>query len=100
MGSLFRPKYPPSGMTFKDAKAAGALRESDIWWLKYRASGRIIRESSGTANEKEAERLLKVKEGRAEEGKPILPRADKVTVRELIWKDRLSSAPTSHLKSR
>jgi integrase len=83
MGSIYRPKYAPEGQTFKEAKAAGTLRESAVWRLKYRAGGRIVRESSGTENQQEARRLLRLREGAAEEGKVTLPRADKVTVREL-----------------
>jgi integrase len=71
-------------MTWAAAKAAGALRESDVWWLKYRdARGVIVRESSGTEKHEDAKRLLRVREGAAAEGKPTTPRADKVTVAEL-----------------
>jgi hypothetical protein len=56
---------------------------SATWWLKYRAGGRIVRQSSGSDKEKQARKLLAVREGAAAEGKVILPRADKVTVREL-----------------
>lgn len=49
-----------------------------IWWVKYYVNGRPIRESTGTAKEKEAERFLKAREGRAAAGLPLLPRADRV----------------------
>jgi integrase len=75
MGSLFRPKY---------RTADGTLKESTVWWLKYRASGRLVRESSETEKETEAKRLLRLREGAAEEGRAIVPRADKVTVGELL----------------
>jgi len=83
VGSLFRPKYPPSGWKFADAKAAGVLKTSDVWWLKYRANGRVIRESSGTDKRDEAMRLLKRKEGAAVEGRPVIMREDKVTITQL-----------------
>jgi integrase len=83
MGSIYKPKYAPDGQTFAQAKAAGTLRESAVWWLKFRAGGRIVRQSSGTEKEKEAKRLLALREGAAAEGKVILPRGDKITVREL-----------------
>jgi integrase len=75
MGSIFRPTY---------RAADGTRRAAAVWWLKYRAQGRIIRESSGTENRKAAERTLRIKEGAAEEGRPVIPRADKVTVGDLL----------------
>jgi integrase len=84
MGSLYRRKYAPAGQTYAEAKAAGTLREAGDWWMKYRhLHGVIHRESTGTANHADAKRLLKLREGRAAEGKPILPRADKVTIDEI-----------------
>ncbi len=83
MGSLYRPKYPPAGMSYAEAKAAGLLRQSEVWWLKYRVNGRVMRESSGTTSYEEAKRLLKLREGRAAEGKPLMPRAARLTVAEL-----------------
>jgi integrase len=74
MGCIYRPRY----------KAAdGTLKASGVWWLKYRANGREIRESSCTDNREEAKRLLKRKEGAAAEGRPIVPHADRVKVSEL-----------------
>src|SRR4029453_3636443 len=85
MGSLYKPKYAPTGMTLAEAKAAGTLREVEQWWMKYRDQrGVIHRESSGTSNHADAKRMLKLREGRAAEGKPILPRADKVTGGDLL----------------
>ena len=83
MGSIYKPKYAPEGQTFSEAKTAGTLRESAVWWLKYRAGGRVVRQSSGSEHAQEARKLLRVREGAAAEGKVILPRADKVTIREL-----------------
>jgi len=84
VGSLYRRKYAPAGQTYAVAKAAGTLREAGDWWMKYRdLRGVIHRESSGTSNHADAKRLLKLREGRAAEGKPILPRADKVTIDEI-----------------
>ncbi len=85
MGSLFRPKYAPAGMSFKNAKADGLLKESAVWWLKYRdARGVLRRESAETEKEQEAKRLLKQREGAAVEGRVVMPRADKVTVGKLL----------------
>jgi hypothetical protein len=49
-----------------------------VWWCKYYANGRPIRESTGCAGEKEAGRILKAREGRVATGQPALPRADRV----------------------
>jgi len=84
MGSLFKPKYPPAGMTYKDASAGGLLKESAVWWVKYRANGRLMRESSESEKESVAKGLLKRRDGAAEEGRAIIPRADRVTVGELL----------------
>lgn len=74
MGSVYRPKYKARD---------GTIRESRVWWLKYRADGKIIRESSETGKRRMAEKLLKRREGAAEEGRPILPRANRITIRDL-----------------
>lgn len=58
--------------------------QSSILWLKYRdATGKVVRQSTGTDNLVEAKRLLKLREGQAASGMVIAPRVDKVTVAEL-----------------
>ena len=47
MGYLYRPKYAPPGQTYKEAKAAGKLIESHIWWAKWYADGRPRRRLDG-----------------------------------------------------
>src|SRR5262245_8589499 len=74
MGSLYRPKY-------RDRN--GECQQSAVWWLKYRMHGRVLRESSGTESEQQARRLLKRREGAVEEGRPIIPRAERLTVEQL-----------------
>ena len=74
MGSLYRPKYKARD---------GTIRESRVWWLKYRADGKIIRESSETDERRMAGKLLKLREGAAEEGRPILPGANRITIGDL-----------------
>jgi integrase len=56
---------------------------SRIWWAKYYINGRPVRESTGTAEEQEAERFLKVHEGRAAAGQPLVPRADRIRYEEV-----------------
>src|SRR5262252_8327795 len=76
MGSLYRPKFRATD---------GTLKLQTVWWLKYRdALGVMRRESSKTTKEREAKRLLKQREGAAVEGRVIAPRADRVTVAELL----------------
>jgi len=65
MGSVYRPKLKSGG-------------ESSVWWISYYADGKRFREPSGTENKRQAEDLLKEREGRVVTGQPILPRADKI----------------------
>lgn len=58
--------------------------DSDIFWLSYTDGGKRIRESTGSHDKKEAERILKDKEGRRARGEAVLPRADKVRYEELV----------------
>src|SRR5262249_44344792 len=57
-------------------------KRGSVWWCKYYVSGRAVRESTGKEKEKEAEQVLKVKEGGAATGLPALPRADKIRYEE------------------
>jgi len=41
----------------------GTRRVELTWWVKYYANGRAVRESTGTAKEREARRFLKAREG-------------------------------------
>ena len=54
-----------------------------IWWVKYYAGGRAIRQSTGTDSKEQARRFLKEREGRVATGQPILPRADRVRYEEI-----------------
>jgi hypothetical protein len=65
MGSIYRPKYK---------NAAGELVEVSVWWLKYRADGRIVRESTEPKTTKESivRGQLRVKEGDAGRGLPVV----------------------------
>jgi len=77
MGSIYRPKYK---------NAAGELVESSVWWLKYRANGTIVRESTEPKTTKEtiARRQLRVKDGDAERGIVTPPKVNRKTVAELL----------------
>jgi integrase len=58
-------------------------QRGEIWWVKYYTDGRPIRESTGTAKRKEAERFLKEREGRIAMGQPVLQRADRISYEEV-----------------
>jgi integrase len=55
---------------------------SPVWWAKYSAGARVIRQSTGTTDKRAAQRFLDSRVGRAAEGLPILPRADRVRYEE------------------
>jgi len=54
-----------------------------VFWVKYYADGRPIRESTGTKDKKQAARFLKGREGRIVLGQPVMPRADRVRYEEI-----------------
>lgn len=64
-------------------------KRGEIWWIKYYSSGKPIRESAGTTKQKEAERVLKSREGRSAAGLQPLPRVDRITYDELARDLRL-----------
>jgi hypothetical protein len=70
MGSLYHPKLKSGN-------------KASIWWAKYYANGRCVRESTGTDSEPQARRFLKDREGRAVAGQPIVPRVDKIRYDEI-----------------
>ena len=72
MGNVDRRPF-----TQRDGKTK---QQASIWWIKYRVQDRISRESSQTTNKQAASRLLNLREGAAAEGRPIIPRAERVTI--------------------
>ncbi len=58
-------------------------KRGSIWWIQFFRSGLALRESSGSKKRTDAERLLKAREGAIATGRPILPRADKITFDEI-----------------
>jgi integrase len=73
MGSLYKPKYK---------RKDGSIAESQVWWLKYYRDGRQMRESSESAKETVARRILRSREGDVEHGVPIAPKMGRVTFDE------------------
>jgi hypothetical protein len=70
-----------------------------VWWAKWYVDGRSMRESTGIATDddtipNEAKRFLKVREGKAASGEPVLRRADRIRYEE-IRKDLLEHYATT-----
>jgi hypothetical protein len=81
MGSLYHRKFT-NGET------------GPTWWIKYYVGGRPVRESTGTDDRKKAEDILKVKEGKAASGEPVLPRVDRIKYDEIAADLRTHYATT------
>jgi hypothetical protein len=60
-----------------------ARPNSPYFWMKYYVAGRPVRESTGTAKEKDARELLKRREGAAAEGRPVAPHLEKIRYEEV-----------------
>ena len=78
------------GRTYQRTGRAGELLPM-LWLDYYNAAGERCRESSGTTSRKEAERLLKEREGR-------VARGERVVSRKVTW-DGLRDALLDHYKS-
>lgn len=65
-----------------------------MWWMKYYVEGRPVYESTGQANEKQAERVLNERVGRVAVGAPIVPRLDRITYAEVVQDLRAHYAST------
>lgn len=74
MGTLYRPTYRRKDRT---------VRQWSVWWVQYYVEGRRVRESTGTTKRSEAERFLRLRVGRVAEGRPILPRVDRIRYDEI-----------------
>ena len=59
-------------------------KRGEVFWIKWYSGGRPMRESTGSRNQKEAERFLKDREGRVAMGAPILPKVQRTTVDTLL----------------
>jgi hypothetical protein len=74
-------------------------RRGKVWWVKYYANGRSVRESTEITGDSdtppaEAKRFLKVREGKAASGEPVIPRLDRLRYEE-IRKDLLEHYATT-----
>src|SRR5262245_37835606 len=82
MGAIFRPKYAPPGWKYADAKAAGVLRESEVWWVRFRQHGKTIRQSAETTSGQKARAFLREREGKIALNIPVSPEGDRLTLDE------------------
>src|SRR5437773_1730708 len=71
----------------KEQRLMGTLYErkgSSFYWADYvDTEGIRQRVSTGTADKKEAEDFLKIREGKVAEGVPVSPRIDRITFNEV-----------------
>lgn len=58
-------------------------RRGDTWWIKFRANGKTVRQSSHSTKESDASRLLKRRLGELAAGR-FAPQAERVTVGDLF----------------
>ena len=59
-------------------------KRGNTWWIKFYRAGRAIRESSGSAKEGDAKRLLRLREGDVERGIPLSPKVGRIRFEEAI----------------
>jgi hypothetical protein len=71
MGAIFRPKY-----TGRD----GVVRESAVWWARFRQHGKTVRQSTETADERKAQAVLREKEGKVALNIRVSPSGDRLTL--------------------
>lgn len=82
-GNVFRPKYAPPKTKYEDARNAGTLRESAVWWVRYNYRGKLHRECSGSTNRTDAVRLRKRRLGEIGRGQVIGPDVTRTTFEDL-----------------
>lgn len=70
------------GSIYKQKNKDGTLK-SKYWWIKYYRHGKPIRESARSTDYDHARKLMKMREGRVAEGKPLGINMEKVTIDEL-----------------
>lgn len=73
MGAIYRPKY-------RDRN--GEIRESAVWWARFRQHGKTVRQSTGTTSEPKAWDFLKQQEGKVALKIPVNVESDRLTVKE------------------
>lgn len=83
LGHILQHQYPPAGMTYREARLAGALQTAAPWWISYSHRGKRYEESSDSSNRMDAVRLLKRRLGEIGRGQLIGRDAERVTFEDL-----------------
>lgn len=73
MGAIFRPKY-----TGRD----GVIRESAVWWVRFRQHGKTVRQSTDTDNDHKARAFLREREGKVALNIHVSPQGDRLTLQD------------------
>lgn len=77
----------------------GELRlRGRVWWVRYYRDGRRFEESSGSAKEGDARRLLRLREGDVERGLPVSPKIGRLRFEEAA-QDLINEYKTNSRKS-
>jgi integrase len=71
MGAIFRPKY-------RDRN--GSVRESAVWWVRFRQHGRTVRQSTESTDERKALAFLREREGKVQLNILVSPKGDRLTL--------------------
>jgi integrase len=75
MGAIYRP-------TYRDRQ--GVIRESEVFWVRFRQHGQTIRQSTETTSEAKARAFLREREGKVALHLPVTPGADRLTLAEAV----------------
>ena len=73
MGAIFRPKYKGRD---------GMIRDSAVWWIRFRQHGQTVRQSTDTTNERKARKFLGEREGKVALNIPVSPTGDRLTLED------------------
>src|SRR6516225_5803668 len=73
MGGIYRPKYKGRD---------GAVRESAVWWVRFRQRGKTVRQSTETTSEPKARAFLREREGKVALNIPVNVKAERLTLGE------------------
>jgi integrase len=80
MGAIFRPKYPPPGQTNREARQAGTLRESAVWWIRFQQHGKTVKQCADTTDKGKAKAFLEQQTGKIALRIPVDVRAERLTL--------------------
>jgi len=76
LGFVFQPSW-------RDKKT-GETRTAATWWISYSVHGRRHRENAHSTNRADAVRLLKLRLGEAQSGKPVGSQIERTTLSDLL----------------